>query len=125
MDGVRDKLQQWGRWKLVQRAEDADLVIVLSSSEIAAGAISTAQGSATVVGNYASGNAVGLSAPFLIQKTFLTVVDSKSGNIYTAVDALARRHINGIPNYLVNRLKGQLEKHERRLSKESVPKEQR
>jgi hypothetical protein len=28
VDGVRDKLQEWGCWKLVERAESADLLLV-------------------------------------------------------------------------------------------------
>jgi len=47
MDGIRNKLRSWGRWKLVDRLEDADLLIIVSDREIGAGSISTANGSAT------------------------------------------------------------------------------
>jgi len=31
MDDIREKLQQWGRWKIVSHPEDADLLLIISS----------------------------------------------------------------------------------------------
>jgi len=58
----------------------------------------------------------------LIRKVFLTVADRRSDNIYTTVSAVARRHVTGIPNYLVNSLKGQIEKHDKFLRSQSEQK---
>ena len=117
MDDVRDKLRQWGRWKLVSHPEEADLLLVLSDQEIAAGSIGTASGFATGYGNYATGSSTSFGAPIVIPKVFLSAVDRQSGNVFTFVSAVRRRHIGGSPAYLVSQLKGQIEKHERRQDK--------
>lgn len=114
VDGVRDKLQQWGRWKLVPRPEDADLLLIISDQEVTAGSVSTASGFASGSGHYASGSSTGFGVPLVIPKVFLSVVDRRSGDIFTFVSAVRRRHISGSPAYLVTTLKGQIDKHEHR-----------
>jgi hypothetical protein len=116
VDDVREKLQQWGRWKLVQRPEDADLLLILSDRQIAAGAIGTASGSATAYGSYATGNSVAIAAPLIIQKVFLAAVDRQSGNVFTVVSSERHHVVRKAPAWLVGRLKDQVEKHERRVA---------
>jgi hypothetical protein len=117
IDDVREKLQQWGRWKLVARPEEADILLVVSDQEVAVGAISTANGYASGNGNYTTGSSTGISAPLVIPKVFLTAVDPKTGNIFTFVSAARRRHIGGSPAYLVSKLREQIEKHEKRANR--------
>jgi len=118
MDDVREKLQQWGRWKLVAHPEDADLLLVLSNQEVVAGSVGTASGYATASGHYASGSSTGIAAPIVLAKIFLAAVDRQSGDIFTFVTATRRRHlIAGDTAYLVNSLKAQIEKHEHRAGR--------
>jgi hypothetical protein len=121
VDGVRDKLQQWGRWKLVPRPEDADLLLIISDQEITAGSVSTASGFVTGSGRYASGSSMGFGIPLVFPKVFLSVVDRRSGDIFTFVSVVRRRHISGAPAYLVATLKGQLDKHEHRDEHQDEP----
>ncbi len=117
VDDVREKLQEWGRWKLVSHPEEADLLLILSEQEIAAGSVSTASGYATGSGHYATGSSTAIAAGIAIPKVFLSAVDRQSGNIFTFVSAVRRRHIGGSPAYLVSQLKGQIEKHEHRIER--------
>jgi hypothetical protein len=117
VDDVREKLKEWGRWKLVSHPEEADLLVVVSEQQIVAGSISTANGYASGYGHYATGSSTAIGAPLIIPKVFLSVVDRQSGNIYTSVSATRRRHIGGSPAYLVSKLRDQIEKHERRREK--------
>ena len=52
-DQLRGKLKEWGHWKIVDRQEDADLLLVLSLTNSYAGSISTASASGSAT--YASG----------------------------------------------------------------------
>jgi hypothetical protein len=110
MDDVREKLQQWGRWKLISNPDEADILLLLSNEEIASGSVGT-----VASGNYAAGNTNAVGLPLVIQKVFISVVDRQSGTILTFVSAIRRRHlISGLPAYLVGSLKSQIEKHESR-----------
>lgn len=115
MDDVREKLQQWGRWKLVSHPEEADILILLSNEEIASGVDGP-----VASGNYAAGSSNAIGLPLVIQKVFISIVDRESGDILTFASAIRRRHlISGLPAYLVGSLKSQIEKHESRAARVS------
>ena len=112
-DAVREKLQQWGRWKLVPPPEDADILLVLSDQQIYAGTINTANASANTYGNHSTGSAVGISASLLSDMVFLTAIDRASSQQVAVVSSACHHLVRPAASWLVARMKNQIEKHEK------------
>jgi hypothetical protein len=105
------KLQEWGRWTIVTRPENADLLLVFAENQIYLGSINTA--SVTSSGTHASG--IGTSAPLLSAPRFLVAIDRASGRQLMAVRC-ERREINGAgrtAGVLVSRMRKHVEKPEK------------
>jgi hypothetical protein len=113
VDEVRDRLKKWGRWKLVPRPEEADLLLVLSEQQMS-GSISTATGAASGYGHYAAGSSMGLAVPILMRKVFLTVVDRRADTPLTFVSSDRAHIFKQTSAWLVDKLKDQMDKHEHR-----------
>jgi hypothetical protein len=114
-DNVYDKLRKWGRWVLVQDAESADLVIVLSGDVITGGMITnsstTGNANATVYGNTATVNGrsstTTTSMPMVLSlPRYLTIVDRKTRQPLLSVSCEQRIGPGSTAGALVNRLKG-------------------
>ncbi len=112
-DAVRDKLKEWGRWKLVQRPEDADLLLVLSRQDVT-GAVSIGSASVNSYGSHASGSSVGVAAPFADEKVFFSAVDRVSGQKFVTVSSYRRHLMRPASSWLVGRMKDQIERHDKR-----------
>jgi trans-2-enoyl-CoA reductase len=82
-DALFRQVKDWSRWQIVTDRGKADLVLVLSQDDSAAGVISTA--SATAVGQTVSGT--GVAAQVKTQKWYLHVVDASSGEKLWTADA--------------------------------------
>ncbi|HET9742674.1 MAG TPA: hypothetical protein VFQ00_07995 [Terriglobales bacterium] len=106
------KLEKWGQWKLVERPEDADIILVLAESNVALGSMSTASVSGT--GNYASGT--GFAVPLMSFKRFLIVLDRASHRQLLAVDHQRTMTATYTASALVNRMRKQVEKLDKRSS---------
>jgi hypothetical protein len=123
MDVVYDELRKWSHWTLVDEADKADLIIVLSARSYFAGMAyfgsASATASATTYGNtttaQASSTSQGASIPIFQQTRFLTVVEPRSrAGLLTL--SCRRREINGdsrTGKTLVNELKGRFPKDQR------------
>jgi hypothetical protein len=110
-DHLPEKLKEWGRWTIVTRPEDADLLLVFAENQIYVGSLTTASVSSS--GTQASG--MGTSAPLLSQPRFLVAVDRASGRQLLAVRC-ERREISGsgrTAGVLVNRMRKQVERGEK------------
>lgn len=106
---LADKLQKWGRWEVVPRPEQADLLLVFAESDTYLGSMNTA--SVTSSGTYSSG--VGTSVPLLSMPRFLIAVDRASGRHLIAVSCERRGSAAYTAGVLVNRLRKQIEKHQK------------
>ncbi len=118
---LSEELQRWGRWKIVQNPDSADLLLVLAQSETYAGTISTGSASVTAVGTAtrvggtttgtasAYGTGTVMSAPVYDQKLFLIAVDRASDRPLIAVST-ERVHVFRKPaSWLVSRMRKQVE----------------
>jgi hypothetical protein len=107
-DNLRKKLNDWGRWKIVEREEEADLLLVLSATSAYAGSINTA----SVSGNSAYASGIGTSIPIVIGRCFLIAVDRASQRQLMGFSS-ERHTISGqTAGVLVNQIKKQIEKSE-------------
>ena len=77
------QLKDWNRWQIVTDREKADLVLVLTQQDTAAGSVLTA--SASSAGQ--SATATGVSVPITKQRWYLHLVDAKSGEKLWTSDA--------------------------------------
>jgi len=111
-DRLPEKLQKWGRWTIVQRPDDADLVLVFSVSQTYAGTINT--GSVSATGTYASG--VGTSIPVMSDQRFLIAVDRVSERQLKAVSCERRVGAGYTAGVLVNRMRKEIEKLDKQSS---------
>ncbi len=103
---LSERLQKWGRWTIVARPEQADLLLVFGSNQAYFGSMSTA--SVTSSGTYSSGT--GMSFPLMSLPRFLTAIDRASGRQLMAVSCERRRSASYTSGVLVNRLRKQVEK---------------
>jgi len=108
-DHLGEKLQKWGRWTIVTRPEQADVLLVFAESQTYLGSMSTA--SVTSSGMHASG--VGTSVPLLSMPRFLMAVDRASGRQLMAVSCERRGSASYTAGVLVTRMKKQIEKPEK------------
>jgi len=108
-DHLAEKLRKWGRWTIVTRPEQADLLLVFAESQIYFGSMNTA--SVTSSGTYASG--VGMSVPLMSMPRFLMAVDRASGRQLMAVSCERRRSAGYTAGVLVTRMRKQIEKQEK------------
>ena len=97
-----------GRWRVVERPEDADLLLIFSGSNQYVGSMSTANMNASAT--YASGS--GMTIPIVSAQRFLIAVDRVSKRQLMAVDCERRMSASYTTGVLVNRMKKQLEKTE-------------
>jgi len=123
-DHVYDQLKKWGHWQLVDEANQADVIVVLSSQNTFLGvanlgSVGNATTTATTYGNtttvHSSGSSSNILLPMVSQHRYLGVIDPKTGMILTTVDCLPRE-INGAARtgkILVDRLRGRFPKSER------------
>jgi len=84
-DKAFDELTKWGRFKIVQKPEDADLVLALSATSTVTGFDTRTSGntSGTVdnSGNVnLSGDSTSRSRATTVSYTYLTAIDPKSGD---------------------------------------------
>ena len=86
VDGVSEKIQQWGRWRIVKRAEDADLLLALSTSKVDAG---------------------------FDEKIVLTAIDRVSNATLVTVSSYRGHLFAKAPSLSVAHLRSQIEKHEK------------
>jgi len=106
---LADRLQKWGRWTIVTRPEQADLLLVFAENDAYLGSVSTA--SVTASATYATG--VGTSVPLLSMPRILAAVDRASGRQLMAVSCERRGSASYTAGVLVNRLRKQVEKAEK------------
>lgn len=83
-DKAFDELTKWGRFKIVQRPEDADLVFVLSATSTVTGfntdTSGTTSGRVDDSGNVQlSGQSTSRSRATTVSYTYLTAIDPKTG----------------------------------------------
>jgi hypothetical protein len=107
-DQLRGKLKEWGRWKIVDREDDADLLLVLSMTSAYAGSISTASASGTAT--YASG--YGMSVPLMYGYFYLIAVDRVSQRQLTAASTIRHTISSQSVSALMNQINKQTEKPE-------------
>ena len=107
-DQLRGKLKEWGHWKIVDRQEDADLLLVLSLTNSYAGSISTASASGSAT--YASG--FGTSIPLNFGYFYLMAVDRVSQHQLTSASTIRHTISSQSVSALMNQLKKQIEKPE-------------
>jgi hypothetical protein len=74
-DAAYKQLEKWGRWTLVDSADKADLVLLITTRDAGSFLFNTA--SATASGNSAS--AVGLTIPVSVSAHYLHVIDRSTG----------------------------------------------
>jgi hypothetical protein len=119
-DHVYDQLKKWGHWQLVDEANEADVIVVLSSQNTFLGVAnlgSVGNATATTYGNVTTvhGSSSNILLPMVSQHRYLGVVDPKTGMILISVDCLPRE-INGAARtgkILVDRLRDRFPKCER------------
>jgi hypothetical protein len=109
-DNLAEKLRKWGRWTIVTRPEEADVLLVFTENQIYLGGMTTA--SVASFGTYASGT--GTFVPLMSFPQFLTAVDRASGRQLTAVSCERRLSAGYTAGVLVNRMRKQIEKSENR-----------
>lgn len=85
-DNLSKKLKDWGAWTVVDRLEDADVVLVFSEQSNYIGAYNTANVYGS--GTYASGS--GMSVPLMSYPRFLIAVDRASSRQLGAVSCERR-----------------------------------
>jgi hypothetical protein len=103
-DHLAPKLNEWGRWRLVERRQDADIVLVFAERQTNVGAMATG----TTTGNVASATAV----PLTSDQRFLIALD-KDGEKYVLVSCERRLGAGYTAGVLVNRLKKRIEQAEK------------
>jgi hypothetical protein len=108
-DNLAEKVRKWGRWTIVTRPEEADVLLVFAENQIYLGTMSSA--SVTSSGTYASG--VGTSVPLMSVPRFLIAVDRASGRQLMAVSCERRLAAGYTAGVLVNRMRKQIEKSEK------------
>jgi hypothetical protein len=108
-DHLSERLQKWGRWTIVTRPEQADLLLVFTSNQAYFGSMTTA--SVTSSGTYASGT--GTSIPLMSLPRFLIAIDRASGRQLMAVSCERRGSASYTSGVLVNRLRKKIEKPEK------------
>lgn len=104
-DNLAKKLKEWGFWTVVDRPEDADLVLVFSEQSNYVGAYNT--GSVYGSGTYASGSS--MSIPLMSQSRFLIAVDRLSSRQLGAVSCERRTSSGYTAGVLVNRMRKRVE----------------
>jgi len=111
-DKAYDELTKWGRFKIVDRPQNADLIFLLSASEYQGGYVSSSTGQqhGTVdnSGNIQmSGESETTTTPVVYRRTHLTVIDPKDGtslwsdsrqwgNLYTGFRSATRSLIKNL-----------------------------
>jgi len=104
----RGKLKEWGHWKIVDRQEDADLLLVLSLTNSYVGSISTASASGSAT--YASG--FGTTIPLNYGYFHLIAVDRVSQHQLTSASTIRHTISSQSVSALMNQIKKQIEKPE-------------
>jgi len=84
-DKAFDELTKWGRFKIVQKPEEADLVLALSATSTVTGSNTRTSGSTSgTVDNTGnvdlSGRSTSRSQSTTVSYTYLTAIDPKTGN---------------------------------------------
>jgi hypothetical protein len=100
------RLEKWGKWKLVERPEDADILLVFSASQVFFGSMTT--GSVYGTGTYATGTAT--SVPLMSLPRYLTAVDRTSNRQLLAVSCERRLGSGYTAGVLVNRMRKEIDK---------------
>jgi hypothetical protein len=108
-DHLEAKLKQWGRWTLVERQEDADLVLVFSEKGSYLGSVSTS--SAVGSGTYASGT--GTSIAIVSDQRFLIAVEPQTERQLVVISCERRAGAGYTAGVLINRMRKYIEKQEK------------
>ncbi len=103
---LQERLQKWGRWTVVTRADEADLLLVFASNQMYLGTMNTASVASSAT--YASGT--GMSLPLMSLPRFLAAVDRISGQELMAVSCERRGGAGYTAGVLVNRMRKQIER---------------
>jgi hypothetical protein len=107
-DQLQGKLNELGRWKIVENEDNADLLLVLSMTSAYVGSINTASASGTAT--HASG--FGTSIPLINGYFYLIAVDRVSQRQLTAVSTIRHTISSQSATALMNQFKKQIEKPE-------------
>lgn len=99
------KLAEWGRWKLVDRPEDADIVLVLAESNVSLGMMSSA--SVNSYGGNSSGT--GMTIPLMSFDRFLIAFDRATRRQLIAVDHQRTMAASYTAGALVKRMRKEIE----------------
>jgi hypothetical protein len=107
-DHIYERLEKWGRWRVVADQKDADLVLTISDQNISYGAISSA--SAVASPGYAGATAT--SVPLLSFPRILTIFDRATGEQLFRVSCERRLRASYTAGVLVNRTRRRIERSE-------------
>lgn len=99
------KLAEWGRWKLVDRPEQADIVLVLADSNIPLGVMSTA--SVNSYGGHSSGT--GMTIPLMSFDRYLIAFDRATHRQLAAIDHQRTMTASFTAGALVKRMRKDVE----------------
>ncbi|MFP5234559.1 MAG: hypothetical protein ACLGSD_01545 [Acidobacteriota bacterium] len=99
------KLAEWGRWKLVDRPEEADIVLVLADSNIPLGVMSTA--SVNSYGGHSSGT--GMTIPLMSFDRYLIAFDRATHRQLAAIDHQRTMTASFTAGALVKRMRKEVE----------------
>jgi hypothetical protein len=82
-DRAYEQLNKWGRFQIVQRRQQADLIFLISAREYNGGYITSGGGTTGRIddsGNVNLTNSPTYSTPVSVAYTYLTVIDPKTGD---------------------------------------------
>ena len=100
-DQLRAKLKEWGRWKILDHEDDADLLLVLSRTSTYVGSMNTASASGS--STYASG--FGMSIPLMNEYFYLIAVDRVSQHQLTSASTIRHTISSQSVSALINQIK--------------------
>ncbi len=121
-DNLYDRMRKWSKWRLVEEAQSADLVLVFTSNtaylgNLDMGTTSTTTASATQIGNTVSYSGQTrtqpTSMPLLSMPRHLVIVDPKTKAALLDIECERRIGAGYTAGVLVNRLKKRFPKSER------------
>jgi len=104
-DQLRAKLKEWGRWKILDHEDDADLLLVLSRTSTYVGSMNTASASGS--STYASG--FGMSIPLMNEYFSLIAVDRVSQHQLTSASTIRHSISSQSVSALINQINKQIE----------------